>query len=164
MELKEIIHHLKISTNFTVNEPCGYPEIVNGHSLPDDLGEFYSICGGLICYTQHGGFPIEILQPSDVKISNVVLLRNRYEEDISSSWYLIADAKDGNFISIDFEPARLGRCYESFEYSHAVANNCPVIAISFTELINNIYKYTGDYFYWKDNPEFTGYGDAYSYK
>jgi len=39
-----------------------------------------------------------------------------------------------------------------------------LIAISFTELINNIYNYTGDYFYWKDNPELAGYGDAYSYK
>ena len=161
MKLKEIINQLKISPNFTVTEPCGYPDIQNGYILPDDIKEFYSICGGLICYTQHGGFPIEILHPSDVKLSNVVLLGKRYDEDISSSWYLIADAKDGNFISIDFDPARLGRCYESFEYSHAVANNCPVIALSFTELLNSIYKYTGDYFFWKDNPEFIRHGDAY---
>jgi len=162
MKLKEIIHQLKISSNFIVNEPCGYPEIKDGYVLPDDIREFYSICGGIMCYTQYGGFPIEILKPSNVKLSNIALLGKHYEEDISSSWHLIADALDGNFISVDFEPTRLGRCYESFAYSHAVANNCPMIALSFTELLYSIYKYTGDYFFWLDNPRFIGYGDAYA--
>ena len=54
----------------------------------------------------------------------------------------------------------MGICYESFEYSHALKNNCPIIAKSFTELLLNIYKYSGDYFFWKEeNAE--DYGDAY---
>ncbi|WP_058487105.1 SMI1/KNR4 family protein [Defluviitalea phaphyphila] len=164
MNIKEIIQEFKKHNNFEVKEPCGYPKIKNEHILPDDIKEFYSMCGGIMCYIEKGGFPIEILSPFNVKQANLVLLGKEYEEDISSSWYIIADAGDGNYISIDCNSSRLGRCYESFEYSHAVAGNCPIIALSFTELLNNIFNYRGDYFYWKDNPYFNAYGDAYDIK
>lgn len=161
MNIQEIIRELKSSNNFIVKEPCGYPILNNGHVLPDDMKEFFRLCGGIVCYTEEGGFPIEILSPSNVKQANLVLLGNEYKEDISSSWYLIADAEDGNYISIDCDLSRIGKCYESFIYKHAAAGNCPVIALSFTELLINIYNYKGDYFFWKDNPEFIVHGDAY---
>ncbi|RKD30686.1 SMI1/KNR4 family protein [Lacrimispora algidixylanolytica] len=161
MDIKEIIFEFKKDNNFEVKDPCGYPTLNNGHVLPDDMKEFYSICGGIVCYIEYGGFPIEILSPINVKQANPILVGEECEEDISSSWYLIADAEDGNYISIDCDPSRLGRCYESFEYSHAVAGNCPIIDLSFTELLNNIFNYKGDYFFWKDNPSFSMHGDAY---
>ncbi|WP_313584977.1 SMI1/KNR4 family protein [Lacrimispora sp.] len=163
MDIKEIIFEFKKDNNFEIKDPCGYPILKNGHVLPDDMKEFYSICGGIVCYIERGGFPIEILSPINVKHANLLLVGEEYEEDISSSWYLIADAEDGNYISIDCDPSRLGRCYESFEYSHAVAGNCPIIAMSFTELLNNIFSYKGDYFFWKDNPSFLVHGDAYDF-
>lgn len=161
MKIKDIIKEFETHSNFEVKEPMGYPMVKHGHTLPDDMLEFFSLSGGLVCYIENGGFPIEILSPTRVKQANISLLGKEYEDDISSSWYLIADAEDGNYISIDCNPSRLGRCYESFEYSHAVAGNCPIIALSFTELLSNILKYEGEYFYWKDNPGFNGYGDAY---
>lgn len=125
------------------------------------MKEFYRLCGGVDCYIEYGGFPIEILSPIHVKKANLSLLGKEYEEDISSSWYLIADAEDGNYITIDCNPSRLGRCYESFEYSHAVVGNCPIIAFSFTELLHKILSYQGDYFFWKDNANGIVYRDAY---
>lgn len=161
MNIKEIVSELKNNSNFEVKPPCGCPKLKDGHVLPDDLKEFYGICGGINCYMEEGGFPIEILSPSDFKQANKFLLGNEYADDISSSWYVIADAEDGNYITIDCNQNRLGKCYESFEYSHAVAGSCPVVALSFTELLNNIFDYKGDYFFWKDNPDFTSHGDAY---
>ena len=161
MGIKEVIQKFQASNNFSVKEPCGYPILNNGHVLPSDMKEFYSLCGGIVCYTEEGGFPMEILSPSDVRQANLALLGNEYKEDISSAWYLIVDAEDRNYISIDCDISRNGKCYESFQYSHAAAGNCPIIALSFTELLNNIYNYKGDYFFWKDNPEFLGHGDAY---
>lgn len=160
MELEEIIMQMKKNNNFEVKKPCGLPKTMKNHILPEDVKEFYSICGGIECYLEYGGFPLTILEPSKVKLANLIVLGEQYEEDISSSWYVIADAEDGNYISIDFNRDRLGRCYESFEYSHAVKNNCPIIAKSFTELLINIFKYSGDYFFWKDE-KVTHYGDAY---
>lgn len=162
MDIEKIIHQMRKDSNFEVKKPSGYPSVMSGHVLPNDLKEFYRICGGIDCYVNDGAFPINILSPMEVKPSNLALLGENYPEDISSSWYLIADALDGNYISIDFAPLRLGKCYESFEYSHAVAGNCPIISLSFTELLNNLFKYKGDYFFWKNNNEFVNLGDAYT--
>ncbi|WP_051153103.1 SMI1/KNR4 family protein [Lacrimispora indolis] len=127
MCIEEIIFEFKKHKNFEVKDPCGYPTLNNGHVLPDDMKEFYTICGGIVCYIEYGGFPIEILSPMDVKHVNPLLVGEEYEEAISSSWYLNADAEDGNYISIDCDPSRHGRCYESFEYSHAVTGNLPIM-------------------------------------
>lgn len=161
MNIKEILSELRNNNNFKIKPPCGYPKLKAGHVLPDDLKEFYDICGGIDCYTEDGGFPIEILSPNNFKQANVLLLGEEYDDDISSSWYVIVDAEDGNYITIDCNPNRIGKCYESFEYSHAIRGNCPIVALSFTELLNNVFKYKGDYFFWKDNPNFVSHGDAY---
>ena len=160
MDIERIIDLIRKDSNFEVKQPCGYPQVLKGHVLPDDLKEFYRLCGGIDFYIEYGGYPINILDPKDVRPANIALLGKNYDEDISSSWYLIADALDGNYVSIDFGPFRLGRCYESFEYSHAVAGNCPIIALSFGELLENLLGYKEDYFFWKEN-KFTSLGDAY---
>lgn len=161
MNIGKIVEEIKKDANFEVMPACGYPKLKKGHVLPEDLKEFYSVCGGIKCYIKQGGFPMEIMSPDKLKQANMLLLGNEYADDISSSWYVIADAEDGNYITIDCERARLGKCYESFEYTHAVAGNCSVVALSFEELLNNIYQYKGDYFFWKDNPLFVSHGDAY---
>lgn len=161
MEIKKIVSKMESSNNFKVNKPCGLPNILEKHLLPDDVKTFYNLCGGVECYIESGGFPLVILPPKEIKLSNIVLLGNDHKDDISSSWYLIVDAYDGNYLSIDFDRKRVGKCYESFEYSHAVKDNCPIIARSFTELLINIFDYCGDYFFWKDNEKFSCYGDAY---
>ena len=161
MNICELIREFRKNPNFEVKEPIGFPMLKKGHIIPKDMKEFYSICGGIICYVEEGGFPMEILSPVDIRHANSVLIGEECENDISYTWYLIADAEDGNYISIDCSESRLGRCYESFEYSHAVKGHCPVIAMSFTELLVRILNYKGDYFFWKDNPQFNVHGDAY---
>ncbi len=163
MNVKELIDNIRNNSNFKIKPACGYPKIKEGHILPDDVKEFYGICGGIECYINDGGFPINILSPNKFTQANKLLLGNEYEDDISSSWYVIVDAEDGNYISIDCNCRRLGKCYESFEYSHASVGNCPVIALSFTELLSNIFEYKDDYFFWKDNPNFIAHGDAYDF-
>lgn len=163
MNIKDIIEEISKNPNFEVKKPNGYPKIFEQHVLPNDVKEFYTYCGGISCYVEDGGFPIVILEPKNVKPANMFLLGEVYESDISSSWYIIADADDGNYISIDFNINRLGRCYESFEYSHAIDGNCPIVALSFSEMLINILNYKGEYFYWKDKEFFNEIGDAYHY-
>ena len=161
MSIKELLKSIENNSNFIVKEPCGLPQIENNHTIPKDVKEFYFLCGGIECYIKEGGFPLSILSPDNIISTNVLLFKTNYPNDISFSWYTIADAYDGNYISIDFDIKRLGRCYESFEYSHASKGYCPIIALSFTELLINIITYTGDYFYWKDNIKFKSHGDGY---
>ncbi len=160
MDIERLIIQMSKDSNYEVKKPNGQPSILDGHVLPDDLQEFYRLCGGVSCYIASGGFPINVLAPAEVKPANLELIGESCPNDISSSWYLIADALDGNYISIDFAPERLGRCYESFEYSHAVAGNCPIVALSFTQFLQNLFDYKGDYFFWKDINH-SDLGDAY---
>jgi hypothetical protein len=164
MNIERLINSISKNPNFEVRKPCGYPQVSSRYILPDDLKEFYRLCGGIYFYKEYGGFPINIFNPKEVRPSNLTLLGENYDEDISSSWYLIADALDGNYISIDFNPSRLGKCYESFEYSHAMVDNCPIVALSFEQLLNSLLEYKGDYFFWKDNDKFVSLGDAYKNK
>ena len=163
MELNVIIEKMKENENFIVREPKGKPQIKGKHILPEDVVAFYEMCGGIECYVKGEAYPIRILAPEEVVQANPVLVGEECEEDISSSWYLIADAEDGNYISIDFDKERNGRCYESFFDTHALRDNCPVVARSFTEFLKHLLEYKGDYFYWLENDAFEGYGDAYQY-
>lgn len=161
MEIESILEKMRASDRFLVKEPKGKPVINEKHFVSSDVEKFHQLCGGIECYADGSAFSIRILSPEEVSQANLVLLGEEFDEDISSSWYLIADAEDQNYISIDFSKERNGRCYESFVETHALKDNCPIIARSFTELLLYILTYEGDYFYWKDNDNFVGYGDAY---
>lgn len=161
MDIEAILHEMEQSGSFVVKEAIGQPQILKKHSLPSDVEKFYKLCGGVECYVEGEAFPITILSPEEVVQANPFLLGEEFEDDISSSWYLIAYAEDGNYISIDFSEERNGRCYESFVETHALKDNCPIIGRSFTEFLSHILKYEGDFFYWQNNDDFEGYGDAY---
>lgn len=159
--ISKIISEFKQNANFTVNTSCGYPKIDSKFDLPVDVKEFYNLCGGIECYIKYGAFPIKILAPQNVILANIKFFGQNYDDDISSSWYLIADLSDGNYISINFGDINSGMCYVSGAFEHGIVGQCPIIALSFSELIYKILKYEGEYFYWKDNFYFKGYGDAY---
>lgn len=55
---------------------------------------------------------------------------------------------------------RLGYCYDSFWDRYGVVGEQPIIANSFTELLEQLFKGKGGYYYWlQDN--FECIGDAY---
>lgn len=55
---------------------------------------------------------------------------------------------------------RLGRCYDSNWEIHGVAGSCPIIANSFTELLERLVMNNGKHWYWLQD-DFTSLGDAY---
>jgi hypothetical protein len=172
MNISEILSVMKRSNDFNVRPKksnAKLPLVENGHILPDDVIKFYSLCDGIDCYIgdydeDNGGFPIDILPAEKVvpskKAINAGLCIDKVIE-ITSSWYVIADCGDGNYITIDFDKNRLGRCYESFEYTHGSIGDCKIVARSFTEFLEHLIKYDGGFFYWDENPNFSSYGDAF---
>jgi len=175
MVLSEILDEMRKSKDFHVKElgtdSPTFPCVHEGNVLPDDVIEFYKLCNGVLCYVdeydedlEEGGFPLEIL-PSEKVLESFKVIGGNAETDRTkeymSSWYVIADCLDGNYITIDFAPDRLGRCYESFEYTHGSIGDCKIVAHSFTEFLQHLLEYSGGFFYWEDNPDFTSYGDAF---
>lgn len=63
------------------------------------------------------------------------MIGEKTEYDISSNWYIIGRDMNKEYITIDLNPLRLGRCYDSYWENHGVPGNCAIIATTFTELI-----------------------------
>ncbi|RQW12261.1 SMI1/KNR4 family protein [Paenibacillus rhizophilus] len=107
--------------------------------------EFYRLCGGGTLFF-NSTRPIEILKPSEVIPANLVILgEEAYEElllkeenDISMKWYVVARYDETEYVTIDFDQDRCGRCYDSFHETHAVAGSCEIIALTFSEFLSNL--------------------------
>lgn len=160
MDIEAVIEKMKGNRNFVLQEPSGIPHISEKYVLPDDVIRFYTLCGGIECYVNGPAYPIRVLSPNEVVNANMFLLGEEFEDDISSCWHLIADAYDGNYISVDCGQKHNGKCIESFEETYALQDDSPIIAQSFTEFLEKLLQYGGEGFYWLED-EFEGYGDAY---
>ena len=58
--------------------------------------------------------------------------------EISWDWYTIAVTGNGDYFSIDLNPRRLGRCYDSNHETHALRGQTPILGFSFTEFLTRI--------------------------
>lgn len=167
MLVEELLLRIQTTADCRVDASRGLPLIKPAHRLPDDVRAFYHLCGGL-SLAEHSSYPVRIVPPTRCVLANPVILgeararsaQQEEGEDISWSWYLIADDYDGNYLTMDLAPARLGRCYDSFHETHGLAGDTPIIALSFTELLTRLYEKRGHYWYWLQ-PGCVSLGDAY---
>jgi hypothetical protein len=169
MNLKNQIEKVKKIPGCTVLNSDGIPELNLKHELPKDLRDFYELCGGMILF-KDSAFSIEIVQPNNFVLANPVLInqtiieveiaKGTYEKRISNDWYIIADLNDSNYIVIDLNKKRLGRCYRAFWETYPHRGDTPIIAKSFTELLECLIQNNGDFWYF-EKANFIQIGDAY---
>ncbi len=179
MKIKDLIKDIGKRRGCEVYKPSGKPEIAL--KLPSDLMEFYELCGGLELFSlfklideglieelEH--YPSIFLQPEKVlESTKIILLEDIYEESIGDTiynnsefknWYTIVDLYDGNYIVIDLNEHKLGKCYLAYADNFLIAGEMPVIAESFTELLEKLIENNGEYFFFLDD-NFESYGDAF---
>jgi antitoxin YokJ len=157
--IEALLRDLHGMSDCETRSPSGLPAIEHPHRIPDDALEFFQLCGGVRLFAG-GEYSISVVSPSEVVKANPVIVGMDCPDDISDSWYVIADCKNRQLLSIDCHPDRLGRIYESFWDCHGVAGSCPIVALSLTELLSRLIESRGGYWYWLRR-EFAGYGDAY---
>lgn len=162
--MKSLLEKIKNSKDCILLPPFGLPQINSEHSLPQDLEEFYRECGGIKFFVS-SDYAMEIVSPDKFKLSNPVILPEGWEadvpeDDISHNWYIVAEAGPEQRISIDLNKNRIGKCYDSFWDIHASPGDCPVLAISFSDLLERIFKCQGGYWFWLAD-DFISLGDAY---
>jgi antitoxin YokJ len=158
--MKQIIDQIATTSGCKVYPPEGLPQIAHNHILPEDLKEFYSICGGASLYWEGGNYGSEIVKPKDFQLANPVIVGELCEYDISSTWYILARTTGNEYLTIDLSQQRLGRCYDSYFEFHGVVGSCPIIARSFSDLLSALLSGNGDYWYWLKEG-FVSLGDAY---
>lgn len=145
--------------------PCsGIPEVKEGHLLPADLKEFYGLCGGVHPFTNTAN-RVLIVPPAKLLPSNPVILLGMTEEDIAAtkddiswSWYILGEADNAQYITIDLSPERLGKCYDSFWELHP--GNSPIISHTFSDLLSRLVASQGKGWYW-DQMDFIPMGSPY---
>lgn len=166
--IEKIIENVKSKSNCKVLPCVKIPDDVL-KILPNDIIEFYSLCGGMILF-ENSPYSVKIVAPDEFVLANPVILgeeivnseiaKGNYDNEISKEWYIIADLYNSDYIVIDMNENRKGKCYKAFWDSYPDEGDTPIISLSFTELIEKLIENDGEYwFFLKDN--FHSYGDAY---
>lgn len=101
-----------------------------------------------------------MLAPDQVVAANPVIVGTEFPGDRSSRWVTVAALPNGDYITMDLDPDRIGYCYDSSHEVHGVVGSCAVIATSFTGLLWSLLTAGGGYWYWLED-DFAGLGDAY---
>lgn len=164
-KIDKLLGEAKQSKSIRVLEPKGLPRGVPNSKLPSDLLYFYNLCGGVIFY-EGSDIQINFVQPSEFVVTNELLEPVKdfiSHDDISYEWYLVAECPGGEQrVSIDLNPYRLGRCYDSFWQNHAIQGSCFIMALSFSELFCNVLEKKESAWEWF-NGDFISLGDPYQH-
>jgi hypothetical protein len=158
MTIEDCISAIRQSSSCVLRRPCGLPRLPEGLSLPEDVRHFYEAAGGAVLF-KGAPYEFEIVSPDEFVRANPVIVLQPHEHDVSYNWFIIVQSSP-QYISIDLNPSRVGRCYDSFWDRHALRGTCPVIARSFTELLERLLSAKGEELFWLST-EFVSLGDAY---
>ena len=159
MSIQQLIQKIQSLPDCDVYPPAGLPAVEPEHTLPDDVREFYEVCGGAALF-KDADYAVTIVPPHEFVLANPVIVGERYEEDITSNFYIVAREAEGEHLTIDLDAERLGRCYDSFSDRHGIVGETQIIALSFTDLLNNLINNRGNYLYWIED-DHVYLGDAY---
>jgi hypothetical protein len=157
-EIDKWIERIKNDKNCLVRESLSFPTLPPNLCLPKDLEFFYTHCGGILLFPA-SEYPMEIVDPAGFVRANPIIAGIAGEEDRSHDWFILGKCGT-QYITIDLNSQRLGRCYDSFWETHGLVGETPVIASNFTSLLQSLYENKGDYWYWLQE-DFQSLGDAY---
>lgn len=167
MLIEELVSRIRALPNCTVLPPSGVPKTNEEQKLPDDIIRFYELCGGVTLFDD-APYSVRILPPEEFKQTTPIFWDDKIMEaaqetleyKVSYGWYAIVDLHDSNYLSIDLNRKRKGRCYQTFWDSYAVIGETPIVARSFSDLLERLLENQGDYWYFLKD-DFVPLGDAY---
>ncbi len=160
MTIEKLLEKIKHTPDCIVYPPDGIPNLQeNLYKLPKDLKKFYELCGGVVLFSSEA-FTMQIVSPENFQLANPIIVGELCPDDISSEWYIVAADSNNDYITIDLDNKRHGRCYDSFWDRHGIVGDCQIIASSFTELLVQLYNSQGKCLYWLQD-DFPYLGDAY---
>jgi antitoxin YokJ len=150
--VRSLIEAARTTPECIVHSPRGLPKIDPHHQLPNDVQEFYRLCSGVDLYTR-SAYGVSLVPPNRVVVANPVILVGVTPADLEAtrgedhwSWYIIGEAPNALYVTIDLHPERLGRCYDSHWELHP--SDSEEIATSFTELFRRLLESRGGLWYW----------------
>lgn len=129
------------------------------YNLPADLQYYLENYININLFISSEYF-FRIVGEEDFRRANPVILGEDAKDDISYNWFIVATNEQSQYITIDLDEKRLGKCYDSFWDRYGLAGDQPIVANSFSDLLKSLFDNKGEYYYWlKDG--FKSLGDAY---
>ena len=159
MSMEKLVARIADMSDCHILPRAGQPSVTGPHLLPDDLITFYELCGGALLF-ENASYSTSIVPPQEMVPANPVIRGENIEDDVSETWYILADDLNGDYFTIDLGRERLGRCYDSFWDVHATPGDSKVVATSFTDFLVRMLNNKGQHWYFLQ-PEFVSLGDAY---
>lgn len=152
MKVTELIEKIKSDSECEVYDRTDNTIKIASHLiLPDDLKEFYKTCRGMSLFTNND-YSWEILAPDQLKSTCIEVLGEEVDEDIVSGFLTLVSDSNGNYLSINCNANDNGIVVDSFRETFGLADETPVIALSYTELLEKLYLNKGEYPYWLEDP------------
>lgn len=127
--------------------------------LTPDLEEFYRLCGGVEMFAG-SPHPVRIVGPMDFVPADPVIHGRPVHRSPTAAWYVIVRRANDAFLTIDLGAEHPGRCYDSAWDRHGVAGNCPIVARTFTDLVQTFVARESGAPWW-DDPAWPRLGDAF---
>lgn len=159
-KMRQLIEQIESLSDCRVLEPAGLPIIdETNHILPEDVKEFYSLCGGMVLF-ENEEYSVYIVPSQKFILANPVIIGELCENDITSNWYIICNDRQEEYVTIDLHQNRLGKCYDSFFNRNGIVGDSQIIATSFADLLERFIHNKGKYWYWLQS-DFVSLGDAY---
>lgn len=150
-----------------LSPPCGIPvfekDLAIELTLPNDVIEFYTRCGGLIA-NKDGvcGSWMRIVSPAEFqRIDSVIMGGEMFATGPFQFWYAIADVEDGNYLAIDVGKDFNGKCIDAFHETFAMPGYVNVVASSFADLLLRILNHPEDSAFFLQD-DFVPLGEAFA--
>lgn len=156
-EITKLLEQVRNTSGCTVLPPSGLPDAFGENLCPEDLREFYGQSGGVTLFEDRD-FCFRLAHKELFVRANPLILGSNFKEfgpemDATTSrhWYIVASGTGPEEnLSIDLGKARLGKCYDSFYEVHGTPD-CPIIALSFTDLFRNLFDSEGRTLFWQES-------------
>lgn len=126
-----------------VHPSSGQPRLPPGVSIPEELQQYFDLCGGLELFLD-AEYPSTVYGPASFVQAHPVLLAPLTLSEIESNiprsepswnWHLIADAGTQNeSVVVHVDGPHAGRCYSGFWETYP--QDSPVLARSFATFLH----------------------------
>jgi antitoxin YokJ len=151
-DISTILTEFKSSANVVVRPPSGQPKWSPRVAPPDEVAEFYTLCGG-----------VDFVEADDKTYARYRVLRPEEVEPIGGSiklpfpvdppvkhWYAIAVDDNDEHAAVDVHPNRSGQCYDVFHETFFEASSARIVAATFAEFLWRLYESGGPYWFKDD--------------
>lgn len=131
-------------------------------SLPADYQRWAELTSGGRVLGLDEEVALHVLPPSEVELATPIIAMCQVPQgDISDDWVVVAYMGDRTwYLVMDLHPDRLGKIYDGFWDIYASYGNCPVVATSFTDMLERAFASRGQRAWWLEDG-FGSLGDAY---